>query len=289
VTASREHRVAVVVATRNRVGELLATLQRLADLPERPQIVVVDNGSFDGTAAAVRQRFPEVELVELVENLGGAARTVGVARVHTPYVAFCDDDSWWAPGSLRLAADLLDASPRLALLAGRILVGEEERLDPVCVLMAASPLPADPDAPGPALLGFVACGAVVRRTAFLQVGGFHPRLLVGGEEELLALDLASAGWQLAYVDEVVAHHHPSLSRDLAQRRAREVRNTLWVGWLRRPAATALRRTVRAVRAAAEDPHARRGLLAAARGAAWVLAGRRVIPPDLERRARLLET
>jgi GT2 family glycosyltransferase len=285
---STEPRIAVVIATRDRAEELLATLERLVGLPERPHIVVVDNGSADGTATAVRANYPGVDVIRLRDNLGGGARTVGARHIHTPYVAFSDDDSWWAPGSLSRAADVLDACPRLAVIAARILVGEAERLDPTCAVMAASPLPTEPDAPGPALLGFVACGAVIRRSAFLQVGGFHPRLLVGGEEELLALDLAAAGWQLAYIDEIVAHHHPSPSRDLAQRRAREIRNALWVGWLRRPASIAAQQTLRALRAAADDAHARQGLLDAARGLGWVLAGRRVIPPDLERLARLLE-
>ncbi|MEV4708894.1 glycosyltransferase [Actinoplanes sp. NPDC049316] len=43
------------------------------------------------------------------------ARTIGVRRLDTPYVAFCDDDTWWEPGSLRVAAELLDAYPRIGV------------------------------------------------------------------------------------------------------------------------------------------------------------------------------
>ncbi len=50
----RDARIAVVVATRNRRNSLLRTLARLRELPERPGIVVVDNGSTDGTSAAAR-------------------------------------------------------------------------------------------------------------------------------------------------------------------------------------------------------------------------------------------
>ncbi|HEU4346617.1 MAG TPA: glycosyltransferase, partial [Actinoplanes sp.] len=57
--------VTVVVITRNRRAGLLRTLRRLADLPERPPVIVVDNGSEDGTAAAVRAAFPAVEVVPL--------------------------------------------------------------------------------------------------------------------------------------------------------------------------------------------------------------------------------
>src|SRR4051794_35052172 len=115
-------RVAVVVITHQRRDELLLAVDRLLALPEQPHVVVVDNGSTDGTADAVRARFPEVELVPSPENLGAVGRNVGVARLDTPYVAFCDDDTWWDPGALRTAADVLDAHPRLAVVTARIIV-----------------------------------------------------------------------------------------------------------------------------------------------------------------------
>jgi GT2 family glycosyltransferase len=165
---------------------LLTTLGHLRALPEKPKIVVVDNASSAGTVEAVRHRYPGVEVIPLDENRGAAGCNVGVKCVDTPYVAFSDDDSWWAPGSLARAADLLDAHARLGLLAAGTLVGPEEREDPICAEMATSPLPAESDLPGPPVLGFLACAAVVRRSAYLEVGGFDPRLLIGGEEELLA-------------------------------------------------------------------------------------------------------
>ncbi len=55
-----DHRVGVVVATRNRFDELLTTLSHLRALPEKPRVIVVDNCSTDGTPKAVSRRFPEV-------------------------------------------------------------------------------------------------------------------------------------------------------------------------------------------------------------------------------------
>ena len=280
-------RVAVVIATRNRGPELLGTMTRLLTLGERPRIVVVDNGSTDGTAELVRDRHPDVEVVGLRRNLGAAARTVGARLVDCPYVAFSDDDSWWAPGALGRAVELLDRHPRLAVLAARVLVGPGGRLDPVCRKMAASPLPAAADLPGPPVLGFIACGTVVRRAAFLEVGGFDARLGVGGEEELLAIDLAARGWGLAYVDEVVAHHHPSPSRDPAGRRRVLVRNALWSAWLRRPLGGAARRTAHLAALALHQPGAWSGMLLAMGGLPWVLRERRPVPRDLEAAIRRL--
>jgi GT2 family glycosyltransferase len=278
----------VVVATRNRRDSLLEVLARLEALPERPAVVVVDNGSTDRTADAVRGAHPEVTVVETGRNLGAGARTLGAERAQTPFVAFADDDSWWAPGALAEAVRLLEAHPRLAVVAARVLVGPDEADDPVCVAMAASPLGRDGRLPGPFVLGFVACGAVVRRDAFLSVGGFRERLGVGGEEALLAIDLARQGWELVYAPGVVAHHHPSAVRDVARRRRVELRNALWVAWLRRPAARALAATWRLTRRAPADRAHREALREALRGLPWALRSRRRVPDGLERALAKLE-
>ena len=278
-------RISIVVITRDRCDDLLEALGHLSALPERPHVILVDNGSRDGTAEAVRRHFPAVELVALPDNRGPAARNLGVERARTPYVAFNDDDSWWEPGALSAAADLLDDHPRLALVNGHILVGPEEKPDPVCLEMAVSPLPLAPRQPGRALLSFVACGAIVRRDAFLAVGGFHERLGVGGEEEIVGHRLALAGWQQSYVPEIVTHHHPSTDRDHRARGATEVRNALWTAWLTRPVGGALAASLRALR---PDAASLQGAAAAAAGLPWVRRERRPGSRRLEAQRRLLE-
>ena len=205
--------VTVVVASRNRRDDLLGSLPR----HEAP-VVLVDNGSTDDTVQAVRQAHPEVTVLPLERNVGARARTIGAERAGTEFVAFADDDSWWAPGDLARAVKIMRDHPRLAVLNARILVGPEERLDPVCAEMADSPLGTPEDLPGPALLGFVACAALVRTSAFESVGGFDAVVRFPGEEERVTLDLAAAGWGLAYVDEVTVHHHPSPRREDPERR-----------------------------------------------------------------------
>jgi GT2 family glycosyltransferase len=273
--------VAVVIATRNRREELLRTLRNLRSLPEQPRVVVVDNASTDGTASAVRSERPDVELIALEENRAAAGRTVGARRVDTPYVAFSDDDSWWTPGSLSRAADLFDRHPRLGLLAARILVGPEEREDPTCVEMANSPIPPDPSLPGPPVLGFLACAAVVRRSAYLEVGGFDPEIFFSGEEALLAADLAAAGWGLSYVESAVTHHHPSKLRDAPARRKMALRNALWLAWLRRPARTAAHQTLRMLGASLRNGEARAALIEALPGAHRALLRRQTVPEHIE--------
>jgi GT2 family glycosyltransferase len=286
-----DDRIAVVIITRDRRAELLRTLDRLAALPERPHVVVVDNASTDGTAAAVRAQHPGVELVELRANLGAVGRNVGVERVAqrgTPYVAFCDDDTWWDPGSLRRVADALDAHPRLAVVTARIVVEPAGTEDPIVRELRDSPVRPSVPLPGPALGSFLAGASAVRVEAFRAAGGFSPRLWLGGEEELLAADLATAGWELCYLEDVTVHHAASVVRDRQSRARQGIRNTLWFTWLRRPVAAALRRTWTVVRGLPPTRAAGLGVLDAVRGLPWVLQERRTLPPRVEARFRALE-
>jgi GT2 family glycosyltransferase len=280
-------RVGIVMITHNRREEVLHSLDRLTRLPEGPRIVLVDNASTDGTAAAVAGRHPEVVVVRLEENLAAAGRNVGVERLDTPFVAFSDDDTWWEPGSLRRAADLLEAHPRVALLTGRILVGAREAS--ICRELANSPLPSEPGLPGHPIIGFLAGASVVRREALREVGGYDRRFFIGGEEEVVALDLISRGWRIRYVPELIVHHAPSPRRDVRTRNWHAVRNALWAAWLRRPWPGALRRTFAIGRTVLRDRGTRKGLIAALAGLPWVLRERRVVPPEVERQIRLLET
>jgi glycosyltransferase involved in cell wall biosynthesis len=284
---SGESDVTVVVATRDRAAELCRTLGKLTALEEKPQVIVVDNGSADGTQRAVSDGYPEVILIRMERNHGAWARNVGVARAVTRYVAFSDDDSWWEPGSLRLACEALDAHAGLALVTGRTLVGGAGTEDPLNAIMAASPLPRD-GLPGPRVLGFLGCAAVARRTAYLAAGGYSALLGVGGEEQLLAMDLAAAGWAISYLDGMVARHFPSPVRDATGRRVSEERNRVLVGWLRRPLGRALAGTAVLAARARRDPVARRALAGLLTMLPRALPARRRLPPGVEAQLRLLE-
>lgn len=281
-------RTTVVVITHNRRPELLRTLDHLAELPERPRVIVTDNGSSDGTAAEVARHHPDVMVLTPGRNLGAVGRNLAMNHVRTPYVAFCDDDSWWEPGSLTGAADLLDRHPALGAVTARIVVEPDGTEDPIITELRNSPITGPSWLPGPALGSFLAAATVLRADAFRAAGGFHPRLWLGGEEELLAADLAADGWWLTYADHLTAHHQPSVVRDATLRRGHGIRNTLWFTWLRRPAGAALRRTVQLARTVPRDTVSLRAFAEAAAALPWVLRERRVLPSEVESRLRLLE-
>jgi GT2 family glycosyltransferase len=283
-----DSRVTVAVITHNRRAELARTLDKLEALPERPAVVVVDNGSADGTAAYVRWHYPAVTLIAARRNLGAVGRNLALRRVITPYVAFCDDDTWWDPGSLALAADTLDAHPDVASVTARIVVEPSGEDDPITPELAGSPVAGRPGLPGPALLSIMAGASVLRAAAFRAAGGFSPRLWLGGEEELLCTDLLTAGYHLCYLPGATVHHRASTVRDATRRRQLGIRNTLWFTWLRRPPRSAWRRTAELAVTVPRDAASVAAFAAALRGLPWVLRERRPVTPELEAQIQLLE-
>ncbi|WP_433703178.1 glycosyltransferase family 2 protein [Prescottella equi] len=274
-------RATVVVITYNRRDELRRTLRAMTSLPDAAPIVLADNGLSDGSAAMAEAEFPDVTVVRLPRNLGATARNIAVEQVSTPYVAFCDDDTVWQPGALTTAADVLDEYPGLATVTGRCLVEPTLTEDPLTPELRNSPVPGPDWMPGPTLLGIMAGLTMIRRRAFHEVGGFEPRMWLGGEEELLALDLAAAGWWMCWREDVVIHHRPSTSRDARRRRQLGIRNTLWTLWLRRPVRSALRRSTQIVRSAPADRYTALAVLEAVRSLAWVVRNRVVVPSRVE--------
>lgn len=283
----REPAGTIVMATKDRASIVPGTLDRLLALPDRWPVIVVDDASTDGTADVVRERFPDVQVIRLPESRGAGARNVGVATAATEVVAFADDDSWYAPGALSAAAGHFDAHADLGLLAARCIVEPTGRVDSVSEEQARSPLASA--GPGPSIMGFLACTAVVRRRAFLEAGGFHPVIGFLGEEEVLAMDLRTTGWRLAYADDVVAHHHPGqVTSGREGRRPLQMRNRVLSAWLRRPLAVALAATGELLAAASRDADARRALVGVAQRMPAALADRRPVPAHVETDIRTLE-
>jgi GT2 family glycosyltransferase len=188
---------------------------------------------------------------------------------------------WWQANSLSRAVSILDGSPQVAVLGARVVVGEDEALDSTCALMKASPL-GTRGLPGPALIGFLAGASVFRTDVFRRVGGYEPKLFIGGEEELVALDVLASGLAIVYADDLVVHHHPSTLRDSALRRRLLARNSAWIAWLRLPMGEAWRATLRALVLMRREGTPLRDAATMFAALPWALVRRRVIPPSVRR-------
>lgn len=211
-------RAAVVVVNHNTRAELLACLDTLAG-SGADEVVVVDSGSTDGSAGAVRAHHPDVRVLELA-NLGfGKAANAGVAETRAGVVVVANADTWFAPGSVRAMAEHLEAHPRVGAL-GPLIRFPDRRLQ-----WSARAFPSIGQAIGHALFGLWrpdnrwtrayrltdwdheserevdwvsgACLAL-RREAFDEVGGFDPSYFMFVEDVDLCARLWEAGWTVVF-------------------------------------------------------------------------------------------
>jgi N-acetylglucosaminyl-diphospho-decaprenol L-rhamnosyltransferase len=222
--------VAVAVVswnTRELLEACLRSLERDA-AGGRVEVWVVDNGSTDGSVEAVRERFPEVRLIEPGRNLGyGPAVNVVASRTSGPWVAAANADVELAPGAIEalLAAGAGDpgagaVAPKLVLPDGsvqpsiqpfpslRLSLLRNLRIHRVSRRVAARLCLRgawDPDRPSRVDW---ATGAflVVRREAWDEVGGFDESQWMYSEDLDLCWRLHRAGWAVRFVPRAVVRH-----------------------------------------------------------------------------------
>lgn len=110
----------VVPVYNNRDTVVDAIASALRQVPPPAEVLVVDDGSTDGGADAVRDAFQEVPSVRVMvqENAGPSrARNRGIAEASSPYLAFLDADDEWLPDKLALQGHVLDSEPTVGLVA----------------------------------------------------------------------------------------------------------------------------------------------------------------------------
>lgn len=196
--------VSAVIATYNRAPELRIALTRLMSQTTPPvEILVIDDGSNDGTDAMMRTefapaRFPMIRYVRQPHN-GGLilARNFGFVNTTGDCVLSVDDDSWFVePDGLERCTAYLEANPEVAAVACNI-----ETRDGLVYFPKGKP-PFD-------VPWYVGCGHLLRRDAVAAVGLYMPELYRQGEEKDRCLRLLGAGHRVVALPDVMVYHDKS--------------------------------------------------------------------------------
>jgi len=224
-------RWAAVVINYEAGGALCECVRSLLDdtsAGHAPHVVVVDNGSSDGSAAAVARALPAVTVLDPGGNLGYArAANLGIAATDTPIVAVCNPDLEVRPGAAGAVLGRLDAEGDLGA------VGPMIRNPDGTIYPSARSVPRLRDAVGHGLLGLAwptnpftrryrqldadpsrgrdvdwVSGAAVwlRRGALSTVGGWDERYFMYVEDVDLCWQLRRLGWRVAYEPGAVVTH-----------------------------------------------------------------------------------
>jgi len=189
------------------------------------EVIVVDNGSTDDSVAMARDRFPQVRLVENAANEGFArANNRGVGLARTDLVLLLNTDAFLAPGALRALIELAASKPNAALVGAQLrhadgsfqasytafptLAQEFLILSGLGRALWRPWYPSqDPDEGAPRTVDYVegAC-MLVRRSAYLAVGGFDEGYFMYAEDVDLCHTLHDAGWEVWYQPAAVVTH-----------------------------------------------------------------------------------
>jgi N-acetylglucosaminyl-diphospho-decaprenol L-rhamnosyltransferase len=214
---------------------LLACLDSLS--PATAEIVVLDNASEDGSAEAVRERFPHVRVIAQAFRAGFGANHNTVIRATTGrYVYVLNEDTTADDWALERLTSYLDAHRRVAALGPRLVYPDGRVQD--SAWRFPTPLAS---AVGLATLGrlgvtqsggsapyavdwVMGAALVLRRQALEEVGLFDEDFFLYSEEVDLQARLRQAGWEVHYYPEAtVVHHESQFSAGIPERRI----NAMW--------------------------------------------------------------
>lgn len=214
-------RVSVVCSTYDRAELVARLLRSLGDQTLPPgdlEVVVVDNGSSDGTSTVLERLAHDVHFrlrfVRHARNRGAAGgRNTGWRVAAAPVVAFTDDDCVPEPGWLERGLAALEGAEPRTFAVGRT------RPDPDEEHWLLRPFSRSMSVEEPRF--FETCNIFYRREDLEVLGGFDERFGIGGEDTDLALRLLDDGGRVRWAPDAVVRHHvrpPSFRANLREAR-----------------------------------------------------------------------
>jgi glycosyltransferase involved in cell wall biosynthesis len=189
--------ISVVIPAYNAARFIAETLESvLAQTLLPDEILVIDDGSSDNTATIAESFGPLVRVIRRTNHGQAASRNIGVQQAASEWIAFIDSDDLWEPGKLELQMAELALHPQAGICyTARLNLIEDGGIVRGNLITPVPP----PDAIGPSLhrsTTFLPSSVVIRRTAFLAIGGFNTHFRIMEDWELW-LRLLNAGTEFA--------------------------------------------------------------------------------------------
>ena len=199
------------------------------------EVVVVDNGSTDGSQAMLRDRFPQVRVVQNDGNVGlGRASNQGIECTQAPYVLLLNNDTLVHGPSLDALVEFMEATPDAGAVGGTLLnedgsfqagyhnfssLREEFAIATRLGEVIWASYPSHRTDGGARSVDWLSSACLLlRRTALSQVGLLDESYFIYGDEADLQFRLVRAGWKVYYLPDVKTIHFGGRSLDRWRRR-----------------------------------------------------------------------
>lgn len=228
--------VSIVIVTWNRKEEVLETVQSVYDQAyQNYEIIVVDNGSTDGTVEALHQAYPKVRIIALDQNRGPTGgRNQGIAAARGEIIFLLDSDASLGHDTLTRIVRKFQIGPDIGVIACKVVNAYTTRIGGSGWIYTEKDK-ADQDLEFLSY-SFCACGTAILKKAFDQAGPFWDSLFIFREEDELSLRVWDAGYKILYYPEAVVYHRESPRMRVAggERTYFDVRNSLYIYLARYP-------------------------------------------------------
>jgi GT2 family glycosyltransferase/glycosyltransferase involved in cell wall biosynthesis len=204
---------------RSVLPDCLASLAALEWPRGALEVILVDNGSSDGSLELARQALPDIRLLPQTHNLGFApACNLGAQAAHGEYLAFLNNDARVPADWLRAMTAPLEGAPDdLACVASTLLSWDGQRVDFVGgalnpygrAFQVDQGLPYDPSRYRGQRETLFACGGamLIRSAVYREVGGFDDEFIAYFEDVDLGWRLWLMGYRVLLVPDAIAFHH----------------------------------------------------------------------------------
>lgn len=212
-------RVSVIIVNWNGLEHLETCLDSLKKQVFRDfEVVLVDNGSRDGSVGFLRERYPWVRLVELEENVGFAGgNNCGLDNASGEYVVTLNNDTRVEAGWLARLVEVADAHPAAGMVGCRIVsFHDPDRIDSLGMRICRDGMSRGAHRLGKwssLHLGAVsdilfpsACAALYKRAMIEEIGFFDEDFFAYCEDTDLGLRGRLAGWEAVLASEAVVYH-----------------------------------------------------------------------------------
>ena len=217
----------IVVLTYNRINVLLELLEELSNIKQRNlEVIIVDNGSHDGTVDKVKEQFSEFSVVSLKENHGAVGRNKGMSAANGKYIVTIDDDIL---GLDEVALDnlknLFDRNPLVGAICFKV---TDYYTGKACNWCHPNKLEESSDRSFETTE--ITEGAVAFRKEMLRKTGLYTEeLFISHEGADLAARILNKSYEIHYTPLVcVRHKYSREARDNWRRYYYDTRNDFWL-------------------------------------------------------------
>jgi GT2 family glycosyltransferase len=281
--------VSVVILTWNRKDDLIETVSELGRSSyAHKEIIVVDNGSIDGTQEAISEKFPDVIFIRLEKNIGIGGYNVGMKKAKGKYIVLLDSDSFPDSKAIERMVSLFESDRSIGAVAFDVhnsIVGSRES--------GVGSQKAFDLFKGKDVYGYNGAGVGIRKECIEKAGYlFEPYFLYFNEQDH-AFRILQTGYKIKFHSDIVAYHKTSVSSRLSNSAPYfYTRNLLWMIWRFYPIRYALSATILFFFHASLSTMQQRTFIYmkairdAVRGFTMVLSNRMVINEDIIKNARI---